>query len=176
MTFSSIRNSKFRKIKSFWNLNLKCSEFETVNTWYIVIRFIQEIFQKKNVWGWLIHNTLFQIPTNHTILKSISILLCCEKFLSCTGFIWAVKLHWLDNFFLYMVTDQDTVFLVYKFICTFLRNRTEKLFYLFLKKTCTNKLLYFQTTYRYCLIYQPITIYYSYLYKVHVASNLAAIM
>ena len=134
MTFSSIRNSKFRKIKSFWNLNLKCSEFETVNTWYIVIRFIQEIFQKKNVWGWLIHNTLFQIPTNHTILKSISILLCCEKFLSCTGFIWAVKLHWLDNFFLYMVTDQDTVFLVYKFICTFLRNRTEKLFYLFLKK------------------------------------------
>lgn len=55
--------------------------------------YTRDIPEKKNVWGWLIHNTLFQRPTSHTILKSISILLCCEKFLSCTGFIWAVKLH-----------------------------------------------------------------------------------
>jgi hypothetical protein len=32
--------------------------------------------------------------------------------LSCTGSIWAVKLHWLDKFLLYTVTDQNIAFLV----------------------------------------------------------------
>jgi hypothetical protein len=30
--------------------------------------------------------------------------------LSCTGSIWEVSLHWLDNFLLYSVTDQDIFF------------------------------------------------------------------
>ena len=33
-------------------------------------------------------------------------------YLSCTGDIWAVKFHWLDNVLLYTVTHQDIVFLV----------------------------------------------------------------
>jgi hypothetical protein len=35
-----------------------------------------------------------------------------KRYLSCTGSIWAVKLHWLDKVLLYMVTDQDIIFLV----------------------------------------------------------------
>ena len=33
-------------------------------------------------------------------------------YLSCTGFIRPVKLHWLDNVLLYTVTDQHIAFLV----------------------------------------------------------------
>jgi hypothetical protein len=33
-------------------------------------------------------------------------------FLYCTGFIWAVTLHWLDTVLFYTVIDQDIVFLV----------------------------------------------------------------
>ena len=36
-----------------------------------------------------------------------------EMFLSCTGSIWAVKLHRLDKFLLYTVTDKKIVFLIH---------------------------------------------------------------
>jgi hypothetical protein len=42
---------------------------------------------------------------------SLVMLLVKRKyFLSCTGFILAVKLHWLDKSLLYTETDQDIAF------------------------------------------------------------------
>jgi hypothetical protein len=41
--------------------------------------------------------------------------LCRHVILSCADSLWAVKLHWLDKFLLYTVTDKNMAFLVHNY-------------------------------------------------------------
>jgi hypothetical protein len=78
------------------------------------------IFYKRYVWYLLTFSiySLIKLLNNKQIITQVvntmTILLIGVKscIWSCTGSIWAVKLHWLDNLLLYTVADQDIVFLL----------------------------------------------------------------